>query len=279
MKKLIVRILIGVVVLLVLVVVAIALFLGLFLDAGIKRGVETFGPKLTKVDVKLDSVKIGLLSGSGKLKGLVVGNPTGYKSPTAISVGSASLALSPGSLLSDKVVIKSINLQSPEITFETDFHGNNLSKIRSNLNDSMKGDTAPASKPTQPDQAKKQPEQAQKQQDQAKKPQPAQAEKKLQVDDFVISGAKLHLGLTALGGEAATVTLGEIHLKNLGTGPDGITAAELTSEVLKAIEDQAVQASAEAAGNLGKLAKNLGKGGTNGVQSIEQSLGNLLKKK
>src|SRR5215469_244689 len=163
MRKLIVRILIGAGVLLVLVVVTIALFLGFFLDSGIKRGVETFGPKLTKVDVKLDSVSIGLLSGSGKIKGLVVGNPTGYKSPTAISVGSASLALSPGSLLSDKVVIKSINLQSPEITFETDFHGNNLSKLQSNLNDSMKE----AKKPKQPGQTKKTKE--------------AQAEKKLQV--------------------------------------------------------------------------------------------------
>ena len=75
------------------------------------------------------------------------------------------------------------------------------------------------------------------------------------------------------------MTLGEIHLKDLGTGPDGITAAELTSEVLKAIEDQALQASAALGGDLGKLAKNLGKGGTNSLGSIEQSLGNLLKKK
>jgi hypothetical protein len=264
MKKFVLRILIGVAMLLVLVVVAIALFLGFFLDSGIKRGVETFGPMLTKVDVKLDSVSIGLLSGSGKVKGLVVGNPTGYKSATAIRVGSASLALSPGSLLSDKVVIKSINLQSPEITFETDFHGNNLSKIRSNLNDSMKEANSQAKKPKQPD---------------AKKTKEAQAEKKLQVDDFVISGAKLHLVLTALGGEAASMTLGEIHLKNLGTGPDGITAAELTSLVLKAIEDQALQASAAVGGDLEKLAKNLGKGGTNSLGSIEQSLGNLFKKK
>jgi hypothetical protein len=277
MKKLIVRVLIGAVVLLVLVVIATAVFLGLFLDSGIKRGVETFGPMLTKVDVKLDSVSIGLLSGSGKIKGLVIGNPTGYKSPTAISVGSASLALSPGSLLSDKVVIKSINLQSAEITFETDFHGNNLSKIRSNLNDSMKDSSA--KKPKQPEQGQKQPAPAQKPPEEAKKTKEAQAEKKLQVDDFVISGAKLHLGITALGGDAASVTLGEIHLKDLGTGPDGITAAELTSEVLKAIEDQALQASASLGGDLGKLAKNLGKGGTNSLGSIEQSLGNLLKKK
>jgi uncharacterized protein involved in outer membrane biogenesis len=261
MKKLIIRVLLGIVVLLILVVLAI----GLFLDAGIKRGVETFGPRLTKVDVKLDSVSIGLLSGSGKIKGLVIGNPEGYKSPTAITVGAASLSLSPGSLLSDKVVIKSINLKAPEITFETDFHGNNLSKIRSNVNESMGATNAPAA------QAKK-PEQAQK-------AQAAQAGKKLEVDEFVITGAKLHVAVTALGGEAATVTLGDIHLKDLGTGPDGITAAELTSVVLKAIEDQAVQVAASVTGNLKNAAKNLGKSATNSLGNIGKSLGDLFKKK
>ena len=49
MKKFIIRLLIALVVLVVVVVVAI----GLFLDSAIKRGVETFGPKFTKVDIKL----------------------------------------------------------------------------------------------------------------------------------------------------------------------------------------------------------------------------------
>jgi hypothetical protein len=80
MKKLLVRIAIGLVVLIVLV----ALGIHFFLDSAVKKGVETLGPKMTKVDVKLDSVSISLLSGSGKIKGLVVGNPEGYKTPHAI---------------------------------------------------------------------------------------------------------------------------------------------------------------------------------------------------
>src|SRR5690242_13773529 len=116
MKKIITRV---VIVLLVLIVVA-ALAVHFFLDGAIKRGVETFGPKLTKVDVKLDTVSLSILSGSGKVKGLFVGNPEGFKSPSAIQVGTASLALQPSSILSDKVVIHSINVQGPEITFETD---------------------------------------------------------------------------------------------------------------------------------------------------------------
>jgi hypothetical protein len=62
-KKLIVRLLVAVVVLLLLAGVAV----GLFLDSGIKRGVETPGPLLAKVPVKLESVSLSLFSGSGKI--------------------------------------------------------------------------------------------------------------------------------------------------------------------------------------------------------------------
>src|SRR6266446_251191 len=129
MKKIVVRLLIALAVLVLLGVVAAHLFL----DGAIKRGVETIGSKLTKVDVKLDAVSLSFLSGSGKIKGLMVGNPEGFKMPSAINVGLASLALKPGALLSDKVLIQSINVQAPEITFETDLRANNLSKILANL--------------------------------------------------------------------------------------------------------------------------------------------------
>src|SRR5579864_2104169 len=106
MKKILVRICIGVLAL----IIVVALGLHFFLDGAVKRGVETVGPKLTKVDVKLDGVHLSLLSGSGKLKGLVVGNPEGYKTPHAISVGTASLVLKPSTLFADKLVITSINV-------------------------------------------------------------------------------------------------------------------------------------------------------------------------
>ncbi|MEY4386237.1 MAG: hypothetical protein RLY20_1520, partial [Verrucomicrobiota bacterium] len=129
MKKWIVRIAIVVVVLLVVAVVAA----GLFLDSGIKKGVETFGPELTKVSIKLDSVKLSILSGSGSVKGLEVGNPTGYKAPIAIKLDNASLAISPGSLLSDKIVVKSIRIDGPVINVEGTPTKNNLTKILENV--------------------------------------------------------------------------------------------------------------------------------------------------
>src|SRR5882762_2957092 len=99
MKKFLVRSLIVLIVLVLLAVLATHLFL----DTAVKRGVETVGPKLTKTDVKLNSISLSLLSGSGKIKGFVLGNPQGFKTAAAINVGSASFAVEPRSLFGDKV--------------------------------------------------------------------------------------------------------------------------------------------------------------------------------
>ncbi len=255
MKKWLIRIVVAVVVLIVLAVVAVVLFL----DSGIKKGVETVGPMLTKTPVKLNSVSVSLLSGAGKISGLNVGNPEGYKAPSAIQVGTAELALQPRSLFADKVIIKTINVQGPEITFETDLKGNNLSKILSNVEEASGGNT-PAAKPeTQ-----------------------AKASKKLQVDNFVITGGKIHVSVTALGGKSATVPLPDIRLTDLGTGPDGITAAELTKRVLQEIEKNAVKAASGAVADLSKQAQELTKGlqqnATGALTNVTKGIGNLFKK-
>src|SRR5258706_12079235 len=103
----------------IILVIIGALGIHFFLDGAIKRGVQTVGPKLTKVEVKLDSVHLSLFSGSGKLKGLVVGNPQGFKTASAINLGSASLTVKPGSVFSPKVQVPTVNVEGPEVTLET----------------------------------------------------------------------------------------------------------------------------------------------------------------
>lgn len=259
MKKIVIRILIGLVVLVVLAALAVRFFL----DSAIKRGVETVGPMLTKVEVKLNSVSVSLLTGSGKIKGLLVGNPEGFKSPSAISVGSASLDLQPRSLLSDKVIIKSINISAPEVTFETDLKSVNLKKILANLEAATGGGQKESGKPAEPKEA--------------------EPGKKLEVDDLLITGGKVHVSLTALGGKSVTVPLPDIRLTDLGKGPDGITPADLTAKVLRAVLEGSIQAGSVAVGDLAKsavdLTKDLGKTTTESTEKAVESLGGLLKKK
>jgi uncharacterized protein involved in outer membrane biogenesis len=255
MKKFIVRALIVLAVVIVLGVVAISLFL----DGAIKKGVETFGPQLTKVSIKLDSVSLSILSGSGGIKGLVVGNPEGFKTPNAVSVGHASLGISPMSLLSDKIVIKHIRVEEPVITFEGGLSENNLSKIVDNLNAA----SGPAQKPAEGQQA-------------------AGAGKKLQVNEFLIKGAKVNVSLSGMGGKVIPMPLPDIRLADLGTGPEGITAAELSKLVMKEILNAAsTTAASDAVKNVAKEAtaavKDASKQATDAVKDVGTKTKDALK--
>src|SRR5205807_2960899 len=105
MKKLIVRMVLVLVVLLI-VAVGVSIY---FLGSIVKKGVETVGPQITKTEIRLDSATLSLLSGSGKLNGLFVGNPQGFKTESAIKVGSVRVAVAPASVFSDKVHVKELN--------------------------------------------------------------------------------------------------------------------------------------------------------------------------
>jgi len=254
MKKLMIVAVIAVIVLLVLAVGLSIYFLGSIM----KKGVETVGPQITGTEIKLDSATLSLLSGSGKLKGLLVGNPQGFKSPSAIKVGSVSLGVAPGSVLSGKVHVKEVRVEAPEITFEGGLKGNNLGKLLDNVQAATGGSEKTAT------------------------PESKAASRKLQVDDFVITGGRINLSvdLSVLGGKSATVPLPEIHLTNLGSGPDGITAGDLTAKVLKELLQAAIPAAEKAVADLGKGAtgvlKDAGKGAT---EKAARSIGDLFKKK
>ena len=257
MKKLILR---GVVVLLVLLVVAVGVSI-YFLGSIVKKAVETVGPQITGTEIKLDSATLSLLSGSGKLKGLQVGNPEGFKTESAIKVGSVSVDVVAGSVFSDKVHVTQVNVQAPEITFEGGLKGNNLSKLLDNVQAAAGGSDKTSA--TSKDKSRR-----------------------LQVDDFVISGGKINLSIDAgpLGGKSMTVSLPEIHLTNLGSGPDGITAADLTAKVLKELLQAAIPAAEKAVVDLGKGAatgvmKEAGKTATEGVEKATKGIGELFKKK
>lgn len=262
MKK-IILIVAGIVVVL---IIGLVIFLTLSLDSLVKKGVETVGPQITKTEMKLDKASISVLSGSGALHGFLIGNPEGYKSPSAIKFGEASVGVRPMSVLSDKIHVTHVKVVGPEITFEGALGSkNNLSKIMENVEAATGGSSS--EKP-------------------ADKPADSGASKKLQVDDFLISGAKVNVTLTALGGRQLTLSIPDIHMTNLGSGPEGITAGELTKLVLKNINKETFEAIQKSVAEVGKQAadalKDMGKGGTNSINKAAEALkgvGDLFKKK
>jgi hypothetical protein len=76
-------------------------------------------------------------------------------------------------------------------------------------------------------------------------------ERKLQVNDLVITDAMLQVNLTILGGRTINLPVPDIHLTDLGTGPEGITALEVGQKALHAELNAVTKEMAKNASQLG----------------------------
>lgn len=249
MKKWILRI--GIVVVVLLIAGVVAGFL--MINSIVKTGVETVGPKIVKVDMKLESANISPLSGSGQLHNLVIGNPEGYKTPDAIKVGDIKVNINASSLLTDTIVIESVNIQNPEITFEGGIGGNNLSKILDNLN-AIAGN-----------------------EDTKKEAKPSEGGKKFTVKDLVIQGGKINASITGLGGKTITLPLPPLHLQNIGAG-GGVSAAELSQQILKPLLASVTDVVTDGIKNVGEGVKAVGKGATEQIGNATKGIKGIFKK-
>lgn len=105
----------------------------------IETTIEDFGSEATKTEVALTSVDLSLAEGSAALNGLTVGNPTGYSSSDAVSLGRINVAVDLDSLQScgatgcDVITLKSVDVESPKILYELGQGGNNLETIQKNV--------------------------------------------------------------------------------------------------------------------------------------------------
>lgn len=188
------------------------------LNKSIKTGVETFGPKVTQTPVRLDEVKLSVLSGNGLLSGLYVGNPEGFKSENIFALGQVEVDIVARSLLSDEIVINKIYIQKPHISYEKTFKSSNLKELLKNIEESTGSvDTVETQEPELP-----QPEDSG---DVADEP-----GKNVLIKQFVIEDPNVFLGLIGVG---ATVTLPSIELNNISSSEEEIAATVLKKVIAK----------------------------------------------
>jgi len=257
MKK---KLLIATAVLAVIGVVALVV-VAMNLGTIVKTGVETVGPTLTKTTLTLNKASFSLFAGRAELGGLVVGNPAGFKSESAISIGEIALQVKPNSVASDVVEIDEITIKAPVITYEQALTGNNISKLLANVNEST------ASLMGGKDTTKKD--------DKAAAPDAA-SQKRFKVKRVLVEGATVKLSATLLGGNALPIPLPPITIENIGTSGNGVTAGELTSEVLKQVLSGVTKVVTESLTKGGGALKDAAGGA---VDKAGEGLKNLFKKK
>lgn len=236
---------VGIVVLVLVVVVV------LFLGQIIKAAIETAGPKVAGVTMSVEKVRVNPLGGSVRIKGLIIGNPEGFKTPSAMELGDFRVDVRMGSLFTDTIIVKEILINAPEITYEKSLKSSNLSALQKNL------------APAETDEPKEEEEEVADKPKEKKTP-----AKKVVIEDFQLNDAKVHVTITALGGKKMTLPLPSIQMQDIGKDKGGTDIPEVISEVFGAISDavvKAVAASGDFAGDAMKGAGNMAGDAMKGV--------------
>ena len=159
------------------------------------------------------------------------------------------------SALSDKLVIEQILIDGPEITYESGPSGSNVGKIQENV--------AASSKSVAPKGAAE-----------SKSQKKDQTQKKIQINDFIFRNGKVTMSASMLTGKPITISLPDIHLKDIGKNSGGVTAETAAAEVFKAIEKSVAQSASKAAGEAAKgMGSEAGKSGSKALEGVKGLFG------
>ena len=210
-KRLLKRILLGSLIALVSLLVLTYLSLGYI----VRNAVETVVPKITGTPVKMESFSFSILTGKVKIRNFVIGNPKGFNTEYAFSLGSLSFDINMDTLFSKKIVIDEIRIDGTQIIYELGLNTSNLTEIKSNIDKFVKRD---------------------KQKEVKEEPLKKAGEgKKIQINNFYFNGASVSLSAVLLQGQKTTMPMPDIHLKDIGKGEKGASIGEVTDEIFTAV--------------------------------------------
>ncbi len=252
-------------ILVVLAIVGVVVFVAAGgIGRAIKAVVEGVGSKATGTHVALKDADVSLTSGEGRLTGLVVGNPEGYKTPSAFELGDIKVTLDTSTLTSDTIVVKEVVIESPVVTYELGPGGSNVAVIQANVDAFSKslgvGGSEPSKSENKP--ATEKPSTA------PSGGSPDKSGKKFVIQDLYVRSGNIGVSASILGGKKVSATLAEIHLHDLGKAEGGATTGEIASEVIGAITK-----------GIGKSISDLGIGALNeGLDTLKGAGSSLLDK-
>ena len=205
----------------------VVLVLGVFiwqvvanLDSIVAGVVEDVGSDVLKTEVRVSGMAIRLKEGKVGIAGLSVANPEGYSSAKLFDMEGIDVELDLGSLSEDVLVIESILIHNPQISFEADADGgSNMQTLMDNM-DSGPDDTDDVA---------------------------VGEEKKIIINRFEISGGDVNAITPLEPGEVTHIALPGIKMSDIGRRKGGVTpevaAERITRELVKEIISAATKAS------------------------------------
>ncbi len=194
------------------------------LNSIVKAAIEKYGSQTTKTAVRVSSVKIKLGNGEGAVSGLKVANPSGFFSPSVITLDDISARIEVNSVTSTPLVIDTILISGPEVFYEMKENGTaNVDILKKNL--------TPSGSPAE------------------EHPQKSPKEKvvKLRVRKLVFEKGKVHVRIAKLADKPYTVELPRLELTDIGKH-GGATPAEIARIMATALVEETAKAVARTQG-------------------------------
>ncbi|WP_052361223.1 hypothetical protein [Geminisphaera colitermitum] len=234
--------------------------LSMYLGPILKKGVNTIGPKITGTRVELASASVSPFAGGATLKGLFVGNPSGWKSDKAFYLGEIKVKLKSMSLLGDAIDVEEISIKEPHFVFEKGLTSSNINDLLKQIDANMGGGKTAQSKPNEPASDKT-------------------SAQKIIVRKFQLSDAQVTLGLGAM---ASTIPMPAITMTDIGVAEGGVTADQLATVILKRVladvtaagvkgAASALQGAGQGAGGAAGAVKDAAKGAGDAVKGLFKS--------
>lgn len=205
-----------------------ALTLSLMFGPAVKAAVETLGPRVAGVPMTLRSFTASPFTGGVRLRGLVVGNPPGYKTASAMELGDIRVRVRLRSLFSDTIVVEHVIVRKAAATYEFGPGGSNVAVIQKNAAAFAGGASGSASG--------------------------GGTSRRVVVKDFRFEGGKARLSAPFLAGKAVEVDLPDIRLKDVGGGK-GVTPGQAAAEMIRAVSGAVVGAGVEGLKGVGGALK------------------------
>lgn len=240
------------------------IIVGMSLNALVKTGVETIGPKVLGVPVTLEEVDISLLSGGtamrASLNELIIKNPDGYETDYAFSLPNIRVRVDRNSVLTDTVIIEEVLIEGPAITFEGSLLGSNLGDIQDNVKRNTHSESEEEAE-----------ESVEKHDD------GEESEKNVVIKRLTMKGAKINLSLFGGQSEAIPLTLPDFELRDIGKESGGTSFQKASAKIFDAIYAAIIKAVTKSGKLIPKSLEQFGKTAEELGKSAEKVGKELLK--
>lgn len=218
-------------------------------SALIRDAVETYGPELIGAPVSLGGVTFSLVNGEAGLEALVIGNPPGFKSDYAFSLGKLSIRLDPMSLFSERIEIRELLIDQPDLIWEIRKGGSNFQVLQKSLPATDSSDAAGAGP-------------------------------LVMIDHVYLNGTRVTIeGLPV--SRDTSLSLPDLHIENIGRDEGGVTFGNAMDEILSVIMPAVtkVALSQQIKGLSGELAGDLKGAGDASAGELKDKIKSKLKRR